>query len=362
MKNISAKKWIFSFIAIFLGAALLMGFVSYSVDPFMYYRVGDDEKLMKARFVNVGIAKNYDYDMAFIGSSMIQNFDMPYFRENYDVNPVKLVAGGMTLNEILKLYNISQEYSGADKYMINIDPFVLNTDGPIDFSSSRFPDYLYNDEKLDDVKYLLGYEVWFRYIPVNFAVNTLLKMGIDLPEKFDDAIDIDKIEDWSKDFSFGKEIVKQNYEDGAYATSELNTNDMYSRMTKNIDSFLKVIVDQEKDGQEIIFGFPPYSALYWHESVEHGEFDTLMDVKEYFIAQCDKYDFIRVVDLQSIPEITDLSRYKDASHYDTGIQKDYADAVFSGKFDINADTFEKNKLELQSLIEQFEKENADWLK
>jgi hypothetical protein len=282
----------------------------------------------------MGVIKNYDYDTAFIGSSMIQNFDMRYFRKNYSAKPVKLVVGGMTLNEILKMYSLSQEYSNASKYIINVDLIKFNMPDPLDMSSSKFPGYLYNNNRIDDIKYLLSYEVWFRYLPIDTLIDIMYKSKLKLPQKFDDSTNLDRIEDWSKDYTYGEEIVKDNYLNVEFSTSAVETKDMSARIKKNIDTYLELITKQKKKGQTIIFGLPPYSSLYWHTTIDDGTYEIWMQAKEYFIKECFQYSGIRIVDMQSIPEITDLNYYRDATHYNTDIQTIYADGIISGKYDI----------------------------
>lgn len=338
-----------------------MGFVAYQIDPFMYYRISNENKLLNARFVNMGIVKHYDYDTAFIGSSMIQNFDMQFFRDNSAMKPVKLVVGGMTLNEILMMYNLSQEYAHADQYIINVDLNQFDTSDPLDETTKKFPNYLYNESKIDDIKYLLGYETWVKYIPVNFAINTVKKLGKPLPQKFQNEVKIDKIEDWSLNYSFGKEIVKKNFIEKKFLVSELNKNGMYQRMKNNIDTYLSKIMVNRKKNQAIIFGFPPYSALYWHKNIQYETFEPLMDVKEYFILQALKYENVRIVDLQSIEEISDLDFYKDTTHFNLDIQEKYAQALISDDYDIDASDILDKRLQLSSLVNQFSNENSDWL-
>jgi hypothetical protein len=66
--------------------------------------------------------------------------------------------------------------------------------------------------------------------------------------------------------------------------------------------------------------------------------------------------------MQSIPEISDLNYYRDATHYNTDIQTIYADGIISGKYDIkNINDIKQSKLELDALIKQFESENKDWI-
>ena len=41
----------------------------------------------------------------------------------------------------------------------------------------KFPKYLYDDSKINDIKYLLGFETWTKFIPFNLIYNTAVNSG-----------------------------------------------------------------------------------------------------------------------------------------------------------------------------------------
>ena len=74
----------------------------------------------------------------------------------------------------------------------------------------------------------------------------------------------------------------------------------------------------EKEYQII---FPPYSALYWVQAAEEGTFDAELRFKRYIVQYFSDWDNVRMIDMQEIPEITDLDHYMDLVHFDPEIQE-----------------------------------------
>ena len=71
-----AKKWLLRLLALTMALVMLMCLCAWCIDPYMLYRVRDNQYLLNSRLVTPGLIKNYDYDTVLIGSSMIQNTDM----------------------------------------------------------------------------------------------------------------------------------------------------------------------------------------------------------------------------------------------------------------------------------------------
>ena len=353
--NSEALKWLKKLSLLIIFFITLLMIVAYVVDPFMYYRSTDNKYMLNSRFVNRGIIENYDYDTVIIGSSMIQNFNMQSFRDKLDCEPIKLTIGGISLDEIELMSSLVSNNTNVEKIIINIDSTQFNSIEEI----NRFPKYLYDDKILNDFKYLLGYETWMRFIPVDIALRLLDVAGIDLPQKFEMATSIDYIEDWSMDHSFGEEIVLNGYLNSSAIVSKQDTTDMYDNMTNRFDEYLINIDMQESI--EYIFLFPPYSALYWHHVDEEGYADILLEFKKYIVNSLSNYD-VRIVDMQDLEHIDNLDYYKDLTHYAPYIQELILDAIVSGEFDATVDNIDDKIAGMYEIVDQFSKEYMEILK
>ena len=86
MSRPNAKKWILAFFAMSLALMLFFSVTAWVIDPFFQFRVKDNAYLLRGWFVDSGLIRNYDYDILFLGSSMVQNFDMDLAREKSGIS------------------------------------------------------------------------------------------------------------------------------------------------------------------------------------------------------------------------------------------------------------------------------------
>lgn len=306
-KQLAFSKWIVSFFVIVVTILLVLSGVAYIIDPFFQFRVRDNAYMLNGWFVGSGLIKNYDYDMLILGSSMTQNFDMDLIREKLGVEPLHVGLGGVNTLEMKELVNLAYTVDKADYYYICVDLFDFAKNA----ETSRNLLYLFKSDILSSFHYLLSYEVWFRYIPVDVGFMIVDMCGGDLPQKFVYSRKIDRLEDWRLDFTFGEDVVLENYNNAIYSVSEIDTDDLYNRMTAHIDQYFSGFDFQ--NGEHIFF-FPPYSALFWYDAQEKGYFDSYLQAKQYFVKKSTMYD-VTVYDFQHANFIIDLDNYKDTTHY-----------------------------------------------
>lgn len=162
-KQLAFSKWIVSFFVIVVTILLVLSGVAYIIDPFFQFRVRDNAYMLNGWFVGSGLIKNYDYDMLILGSSMTQNFDMDLIREKLGVEPLHVGLGGVNTLEMKELVNLAYTVDKADYYYICVDLFDFAKNA----ETSRNLLYLFKSDILSSFHYLLSYEVWFRYIPVD---------------------------------------------------------------------------------------------------------------------------------------------------------------------------------------------------
>ena len=158
------KKWIYIFIAeIFLGAFILAT-LSIIVDPFFHYHKplpGLFYVLNNERYQNDGILKHFDYDAIITGSSMTQNFKTSEFNVLFNANAIKVPFSGGTFKEmndnIATAYrtnhNLKYVVRSLDSYNILYDKDGMRND------LGQYPVYLYNDDLIDDFKYIFNEDV-----------------------------------------------------------------------------------------------------------------------------------------------------------------------------------------------------------
>lgn len=310
MNGSGAKRWIIAFFAFVLAVVLFLSAAAYVIDPFLQFRAKDDTYLLRGWFVDSGLVRNYDYDTLIIGSSMVQNFDMDLWRKKLGGKPLHIGMGAISAVEIGELMNIAYDSGKADKFFICVDQYLFSSDASV----SHFPEYLLRNDILSRLRYMLSYEVWFRYIPVDIAFMALDLMGVALPEKYAEKKSIDRLGDWRLDFppgTAGREAVLRYYQKGQFSVSAVDTENLDQRMKERIDRFLDSF---SYERGEHVFFFPPYSSLFWCGAQSDGYFNAYMQVKRYFAEQAMRRG-AAVYDFQGADCTVDLDNYRDATHF-----------------------------------------------
>ena len=351
-KQIPYKKWLVYFFLIVIIIMTILITLAYIIDPFFKFRVKDNVYMLDGWFVSAGLTKNYDYDTYIIGSSMTQNFNMDIFREKLQVKPLHIGLGGITPKEINEYIDLAYKTGKAEQYYICVDlPTFTNEE------SSRNISYLMKDDLLSNLRYLLSYEVWFRYVPVDTALLISNKLNINLPLKVKTKQSIDKLEDWSLDHKFGKDIVIKNYLDSKYDVSEVDTNDLYNKMIQNFDSFISKF--DFNNGKHVFF-FPPYSSLFWCKAQDKEYYDTYLQVKNYMIKSILEKGGT-VYDFQFADITTDLNNYKDITHYSTDINnwivECFADS--NSEYIVNENNIEQHQNKINENTKVFRSNNEE---
>lgn len=345
----SSGKWIVRFACVSLAILLTLIAVAYVIDPLFQFRYREGNAYELPESAASGLLANFEYNMLIIGSSMTQNFNMDTCRELLSCEPLHVGIGGIYTPELEELLQVAYRTGKAEKYYICIDLYLFEKE-----YEQRLPRYLFKDDIGSKIRYLLSNEVWFRYLPLDVGLELFRCMGIKLPSKLNINSDVDKYCYWGDRFSFGEDIVIDNYSNGQYGVSEVKLDGLYERMESNVDEFLASL-DFEKG--EHIFFFPPYSTLYWCDAQKRGYFDVFLNIKEYFVNRANECGAI-VYDFQSADLTVDLDNYKDTTHYSPEIN-DWMLKCFANKENIvtveNISVFKEGLIEN---VEQFVEEHA----
>ncbi len=330
MNKHSASKWIRTFLCSLLAVLLFLSAVAYAVDPFMQFRVKDNAYMLDEWDVCGGLIKNYDYDTLIIGSSMAQCFDMDVVRQELGVKPLHIALGGINPTEIGKLLDVAYRTEKADTYYICVDMMTFNKDN----EESRLSEHLLKDDFISKLRYLLSYEVWFGFIPVDIAFVALDAIGVELPIKYAYQKSIDKLGDWRLEHPVGGEqMVLDNYKSSQYSVSYVDSENLYQNIVSSIDTFFARC---QFDKGEHVFFFPPYSSLCWAEYQNRGQFEIYLQAKRYFIEKALEYG-VTVYDFQSADITMDLNNYKDTTHFMPHINDWMVTCFASGEWTVNRD-------------------------
>lgn len=344
-KNLSSAQWLRRFLALVLAVLAILAALVYLIDPYYHYRAYDHKYKLDKIFSVPGVVKNYDYDTIIIGSSMTQNFDMDSFRRELGQNPIKATLGGMDWPEMAALLQLAQDAGHAETYYLCIDSSLLSSDE----EEQRFPEYLMDDNPLNDYRYFWGYEVWMRFIPLNLALLTADKLGIALPQRFQDARSIDKMGEWAYRYTFSKEQVLKLYANSGNGGA--SNVDMTAVSADPMAQCQKLLDSLDLSQGNMVLFFPPYSALFWYDMEQAGRLEGYFEVKRYFIQQISAYSNVTIFDFQGADFTADLDNYMDMTHFSPQISDELVRCFANGEYRIEPEQTGETEVRILQNIE-----------
>ena len=318
------------------------------IDPFTHYHmplfnlgtVATDE-----RSALVGIAKNDNYEVALVGSSMSENFVDSWFEDGYfGKSAVKFCLQGahfddyeIILDEVIKHPELKTVVFGLDNYVLTDDP----TEQEI-----TIPEYLYNKNIFDDSHYIWNKSALTEYLPM-FLINNIKENGSD-----------DNAYVWENLFPYGKAATIASYisfrPDGHKENLPLdyyfgNADLFLSKMTKYIEA---------RPDVRFYFYVPPYSILFWDYEVLNGKLEAEICMLEKVYAGLLEYDNVEMYYFQNDMDIiTNLDNYRDYSHYKQAINYYMYTRMKDGRERITKDNYYQELLSMFEIAKSYDYES-----
>lgn len=355
------KKKAIKFTAVFLCvcivlAAALSSF-AYFYDPQNVYRWNNTgRQYYSPTYSTAGIIKYYDYDTVLIGSSMVQNFDDDLIARELKCKPVKLTIGGMTAEEELFLYDEVQKRGCAKNYIINIDLHRIALQEKLIPNSGRFPKHMFEPTPLSQFKYLLGYETWFRFIPIDIALNLCDSLGVGLPssmqETINNATDVNDMCRWSRGNLPGAQKVISDFVNGEAGFDDGSSTDPIINPEENVSFYISHMIESLDNDETLTLIFPPYSVLSWVE-YSTDKVEQMLSMRSQISAIADKYDNVRVMDFQSMKQTTDLNNYYDKRHFSQELQDEVARELATNNYVVDEKMISANSQIIKNNITEF---------
>ena len=169
------KKWFLGTLAGTITVLMLILLAMVIVDPYFHYHgkiPGISYRLYHERYINFGIVKNFEYDAIITGSSMNQNFKTSQLDELWGVNSIKVPYSGAGFREINTTLEKAFESDNEIKYVLwGLDYNGLLREGYWK-GYDEYPEYLYDNNLLNDVSYVWNKELIFQGL-VNNMLMTL---------------------------------------------------------------------------------------------------------------------------------------------------------------------------------------------
>jgi hypothetical protein len=310
------------FVLFSVAAAAALVATTYILDPLQFYRKASwytPRFSPEERYQNPGLARNWDYDTIIIGTSMTENFLPSVVSKALGGNVMKLSIEGSTADEHNKMAQVALRTGKVKRVLWGLDYFSLKSNSAD--SSSKFPDYLYDNSIWNDYPYLFNYSVFEQFFTSLKANLQNLK-----PQN------LEYLYNWNRMVTFGKNKVavsyaKANLEEVYFGLNEESLDVVQQSFNDNILSLVKAYPDVEFD-----FYYPPYSVLrqvVWYNT-NPARFENQLQMRKWMYEQFAALPNVKLYDFQAEEDWTyDLDLYKDLSHHKQDVNTWIAEAIGS---------------------------------
>ena len=298
------KKSILITIATVIILLLITATVTIYVDPFFHYHapLANFPYLVDNQLTqNPGMARNLHYDSVILGSSMTVNFNTNWFGDLLDLDTIKLSYSGAYPKDQSNIMDIIFKSDNEVKAVfLGID--VMTYTGAVDETKYPIPEYLYDDNYINDIQYIFNKDVLLNYV---------LRPIAD-PDKTDLAT---VYSSWWTDEYYNKQWVMHNYEIPPREEIETPKDAYIENLELNLSTNICPYIEQNPETTFYLF-FPPYSILYWNDVICGNHLEATMEEYIYIAKSVLAYDNVRLFFFPNQKWIvTDLDNYADYSHY-----------------------------------------------
>ncbi len=341
MKNFNSGKWIGIVLSGVITILLLCGVCAFVLDPYFHYRKPDNGLIYgiivsdpdEERYVASGIIRNYDFDAVIAGSSMTECFRTSQFDRLFDVHSVKLSVSGGQFSEINAICRQALNRHPDMKILLrSLDLSMIDNDkdeAGYDISL----DYLYNDNPIDDLNYILNKDTLLRGCGLNVIMATL---------KSREAFNFDDYANWSDSTEYGKEVVLAGYTrpNRGGEIIALDSEDA-ERIRLNIEQNVTALA-KEYPNTRFIYFMTPYSICYWDSLKQSGRLQKEIQEQEEVIElllSCENIELYSFCD--NFELVCDLDNYRsDGTHYSGEVNEKILQWISTGDYRITWDNYQ----------------------
>lgn len=337
------KRWVCGLLATCIVLLAACAAVVYIVDPCLYYRIPEnwDPVLFSERYQAAGLAKNVPADTVLMGTSMAANYRRSDIAETFGTTAVRITIPDGYLSEFDKTMNVLFDSQTPQRVIFGLDANILVRDES--GLTSAMPDYLYNDNPLDDVKYLVNKDTLY------YSVYVLMA------NRWDEADTLDEGFTWDGTVWWNHATALANYARPEIVPETVSADAYLSHASDNlavVESWITAHPETEFD----IF-FPPYSILFWDKTARLGETDAVFAALELACERLLQYDNVQLYDFLMDPEIVlDLDNYCDYVHHSGAVCTQVLDKMAAGECRLTAENYQDTLAQWREFVVDYDYE------
>lgn len=275
------------------------------MDPLFHYHKPLNDKgiyLYNEMYQAPGMARNFSFDTAMLGSSMTENFMVSWFEE-YGEKAVKLSYSGARSKDIERLLEeIFESENSVKRIYIDINDYQLS-ESP-DSVYSEPPLYLYDNNLMNDAQYIFNKDV---------VIASFLSI-------FSKEGNLDEAFTWTDEDLFGEDKVLEDLKGQDSNRAWVSSEDGYIKGNAEANiANLAHYFNEHKETEFIIF-YPPYSEAYWYDLNERNVLSKKLLMYNESIESLLGYDNVKIYFFMDAYDIiADLNSYRDMCHFNQSV-------------------------------------------
>ena len=296
------KRWVCGLLAACAVLLAACAAVVYFVDPCLYYRIPEDwdPVLFSERYQAAGLAKNVPADTVLMGTSLAANYRRSEIAGTFGTTAVRITIPDGYLSEFDKTMDVLFRSQDPQRVIFGLDANILVRDES--GLTSAMPDYLYNDNPFDDVKYLINKDTLY------YSAYVLMA------NRWDEADTLDEGFTWDGDVWWNHATALANYTRPEIVQETVPADAYLRHASDNLDVVEGWITAHPETEFDIFF--PPYSILFWDKTARLGETEAVFAALDLACERLLQYDNVRLYNFLMDPDIVlDLDNYCDYVHH-----------------------------------------------
>lgn len=300
---------------------------------------GETALFINERYELAGLIRRQDYSNLVMGTSLAANFRASWFTDWLESGTLKIAIPDGRLDEFDTALSLAYRARGTiDRVFFGLDPNVLIRED----QHSELPEYLYNDNALDDLQF------YFNAESLALAVKSLLQ-GEDAKVPLDEAYV------WDRDHTFSREAALESYPRPEAVSDPLPAEAYLAAAEANMDVVCGW-AEVHPDTQFVVW-FPPYSVLYWDQVNRLGKTEAILTAIEYACGRLLTYDNVMVVSFLNAQDfITNLRNYTDHIHYSGGTAAWMSRKMLAGQWQYYPESYPGQVNELREFVSNYDYE------
>ncbi len=340
--NKTYERWVRGFLAALLAALALCGGVVYTVDPCFHYRMPEGRLpvFFNERYQTAGIIRQSPAEAVLVGSSMVSNYRGSWIEDIYGCPGLRVTIPDGHFSEFSQVMDLLFRENPPKRVLFALDLNALVRDDGED--TRMMPDYLYNENPLDDIKYLFNKDCMY------YSVYALLAGRRGGGQALDEGFAWGTV--------WGRAWALENYQRPPQSDATLAGDAYLEDAGRNLTAMGKWFLEHPDTAFDVYLS--PYSILAWDKAMRQGDLDARLAAVKLACETLADYENVRFfAPLLDRELITDLDNYCDQVHHSGETGRLVLSRIAAGDFRLTAENAEKTLAQWREFVVHYDYES-----